>query len=66
MSKLFVQTVLLLAVIFQLLNQAQVAQALGFPYRQLEQRIPILGVTGRVGPDCRNRDAYDCVVCRAD
>jgi predicted S18 family serine protease len=51
MTKLLVQTILLLALTFQLLNQAQVAQALGFPYRQLEQRIPILGVmveSGRI------------------
>jgi predicted S18 family serine protease len=44
MGKTLVQTVVLLALALHLSSQAQAVQALGSPYRQLEQRIPILGV----------------------
>ena len=44
MSKHFVQALIILVSTFQLLSVAHAGQALGYPYRQVEQRIPILGV----------------------
>jgi hypothetical protein len=44
MRKFIGQAILLLALTFQLCNELQAAQSLGYPYRQLEQRIPILGI----------------------
>lgn len=44
MCKILVQAIFLLALAIQLSSEAQAVQALGYPYRQLEQQIPILGV----------------------
>lgn len=48
MRTCFVQTIIFVALTSaltsQLLSDAQAVQVLGYPYRQLEQRIPILGV----------------------
>ncbi|MGD9728972.1 MAG: S16 family serine protease [Nitrospiraceae bacterium] len=44
MRKLVVHAILFLALAGQLCHEAQAAQALGYPYRQLEQQIPILGI----------------------
>lgn len=44
MYRTVVHTAIALAILFQLGGEAWAVQALGHPYRQLEQQIPILGV----------------------
>ena len=44
MSRTLVQSAIILTFVALLANEGWAAQALGYPYRQLEQRIPILGV----------------------
>jgi Lon protease (S16) C-terminal proteolytic domain len=44
MNTILVRIIIVLAMFSQLGSQAWAGQALGYPYRQLEQQIPILGV----------------------